>query len=180
MRKAIAIMLMSMFLFGASLAGINNVKEIAKNTAQNVIEKTYTFSPPEVKSEGNYLIVSANNAQATMREGYPIMPYKVAIFHFPAGTKVAVKSSIGNVNEMKLDKKIAPYPTLTLLNSNEKPVIKEGDVYSKGEIYPEKWVEWRATVGLYNGKHVVTLSVFSYPYRYDTKENKLIYTDKIN
>jgi len=182
MRRTIAILLVSVFLFSAAFAGINT--RVIKETTmmdENIIEKTYEFSPPSVKDDGNYMIVSMGGAGNSLYEGYPVLPYKTEVLRFPLGTKFNIETSVGSINEMKLEKKIKPYPTVVQLDGNGKPrIIENKEVYGKNAFYPEKWVEWRATVGLYNGKRMVTLSLFTYPCRYNPQENKIIYTDKVD
>ena len=180
MKGIFAALVISVFLFGAAFAGISDVKQESKIKIENVIEKVYDFEMPEIAMDGKYAIVSLKGAKSIMQEGMPTLPYKVDVLRFPVGTKISVKIEDIKAKEIKLPAKIKPYPMYTLLTIQGKLEIKESSVYKSNKAYPEKWVEPRITVGLYNGERVVTLSLFLYPCRYVPSENKLLYTEKID
>jgi len=180
MKKIIAALVVGVFLFGAALAGVSNQQDTVTVEKKNVIEKVYQFSQPEIREKDNYAIVSLEGTKSIMQEGMPILPYKVDVMRFPVGTKINVEAKEGEIKEIKLSSKIKPYPMFTLLTTQGKLVVREGSVYESDEAYPENWLDYRITVGLYNGERVATLSLFIYPCRYIPKENKIIYTDKID
>ena len=180
MKKILVGMVIGIFLFSAAIAGVNNSSVIsAGQERESTIERTYVFDEPLIKQKDNYLIISMDGVKYTMHEGQPVMPYKVETFTFPVGTKIDVEAKEGNVKEMEIKGKIQPYPYYTLLTTQGKLLIKEGEVY-KEKIYPENWVEYKISVGLYNGKRVAVLSLFMYPCRYMPEDGKLLCTDKIN
>ncbi|HHF55470.1 MAG TPA: hypothetical protein ENL42_00960, partial [Thermoplasmatales archaeon] len=180
MKKIIAAVVMGVFLFGAAIAGVNNVTEETAPSTDNVIQRTYEFEKPVVREDGNYVILSLDGTKTTMQEGMPTMPYKVDVMRFPAGTKLEIEMGAIKTMEMELPAKIKPYPMYTLLTTQGRIEMREGKIYATAASYPENWIEPRITVGLYNGERVVTLSLFLYPCKYIPAENKLLYTDKID
>ncbi len=178
------IMKVMIFLIGAlffsSVIGTNvGINETSKINDIKFIERKYYFNEPIIYEDSRYTIISMENMKYTMHEAEPILPYKVETFKFPVGTKINLEVKEGNVKEYKLKNKIEPYPMFTLLTTKGKLVIKEGEAY-KNEMYPENWVDYKISVGLYNGERVAILSVFMYPCKYYPKENKIEYTDSID
>lgn len=180
MKKIVAILFVGIFLGTASLAGVTTTEKSVEKEMYNVIEKSVEFSEPRIMESDGYNIVAIDGTKNLMRQGYPILPYKVEIFRFPVGTKIEVEAKNGEVREINIEKKLKPYPMLSLLLTKGVYKIMEGEIYRKKEIYPEEWVDYRYTVGLYNGNRVVTLSIFMYPCRYDIANNKIIYTNKMD
>jgi len=177
MRKILAILVLGVF-FSSAWAGVTNFNETSYEKT-SYIQKTFVFSPPEIKDSGEYAVIVSASTRTSMTQGYPVMPYKVEVMRFPVGTKLSLESSIGKVNEMKLNKKIMPYPHLVTLGAS-KNEIKEAGIYKEDTFYPDKWVEYHPTVGLYNGKRTITLSIYLHPYRYNPVKNEILYTDKID
>ncbi|HEC77490.1 MAG TPA: hypothetical protein ENI33_09615, partial [Thermoplasmatales archaeon] len=178
MKKVILAVVVGTFLFGAAMAGMNNY-EVKNVSTENFLMRNYTFSEPEISEENGYAVISMQGTKSMMHEGKPILPYKVDVLRFPAGTKISVEAQEGNIMEKELSSKIKPYPMFTLATTKGKLVVKEGEIYKANEAYPENWVDYRATVGLYNGERVVTLSIFINPCRYIPSENKVLYTDQV-
>ncbi|MBC7080834.1 MAG: hypothetical protein H5T44_01055 [Thermoplasmatales archaeon] len=179
MKKIIIAGIIGLFLvsgvMSATLAGYKDIKTKTSNS----IEKTFYFSEPEISRDGKYLVVSGNGMNSFMMEGYPILPYKTEIFKFPAGTKINVEFSTGNINKIKIDNKVKPYPFFTKALTTGRILIEEGDIYSE-ERFPDNFVDYRILAGIYNGERCLILSVFLHPYIYEINENSIIYTDKIN
>jgi len=111
--------------------------------------------------------------------GYPMLPYKVKTYIFPVGTKIkSIDVEETGIKEKQLNKKIQPAPQPLTTESKQK--IFEGSIYSKDEFYPPAWFDYKIGVGLKNGKHVLFLNIYLYPYRYNAVENKIKYASNFN
>jgi len=109
--------------------------------------------------------------------GYPLLPYRVKTYVFPAGTKIKrVNVEIKDI-EIEMNKKIQPAPEPL---KDGKLIIKEGDIYHKNEFYPSAWYDYNIKVGMEDGKHVIFLNVYMYPYRYNAVEEKLMHAKKFD
>ncbi|HDN96151.1 MAG TPA: hypothetical protein ENG71_03710, partial [Thermoplasmatales archaeon] len=66
---------------------------------------------------GNYCILQLENALYMYSEGYPILPYYVKTYTYPAGTKInEINVEAKKIEEIKLEKKIQPAPPAIPLN----------------------------------------------------------------
>ena len=125
---------------------------------------------------GNYCILQLENALYMYNEGYPILPYYVKTFTYPAGTKInEISVEVKKIEEIKLEKKIQPAPPAMPLNMEYKYEIKEGEIYSKDEFYPDKWYDYSIGMGIKDGKRVVFLNIYLYPVRYNAIRNEVLY-----
>ena len=125
---------------------------------------------------GNYCILQLENALYMYNEGYPILPYYVKTFTYPAGTKInEINVEAKKIEEIKLEKKIQPAPPAMPLNMEYKYEIKEGEIYSKDEFYPNEWYDYSIGMGIKDGKHVVFLNIYLYPVRYNAIRNEVLY-----
>ena len=130
-----------------------------------------------IESNG-YLIPYIENASYEMREGYPLTPYFTKTYVFPFGTEIkGVDVKVKNVGKIEIDRKIMPSPPPLPLNGKGNGEAKEGEIYSKDVFYPEKWFDYRVGAGIKDGEHVVFLSIFIYPMRYNAVRNEIIYAE---
>ena len=125
---------------------------------------------------GNYCILQLENALYMYNEGYPILPYYVKTYTYPAGTKInEINVEAKKIEEIKLEKKIQPAPPAIPLNMEYKYEIKEGEIYSKDEFYPNEWYDYSIGMGIKDGKRVVFLNIYLYPVRYNAIRNEVLY-----
>jgi len=152
--------LVTIILFG-SIAGIENFSE----------GKEIKF-----KDTGGYYIIKSD-LPSLINPGYPLLPYMVKTYVFPAGTKIKrVNVDVKDVKIAKINKKIQPSPfPSSIFISEEK--IKEEKVYSEDIFYPEKWYEYDMGMGINNGKRVIFLNIYLYKYRYNAVRNEIKYAD---
>ena len=163
MKKLVAILVV--FVMVASVFSAVN--------ASNGIKDTISIEKPEIKYNGGYAAI-VSNMQYLHLAGYPMLPYKVKTYIFPAGTVVkSVNVAVDGISTMKLDKEIQPAPEP---NSN---IIKKASVYSTDKFYPEKWYDYTIKVGLNKGKHVIFVDVYTYPYRYNAAKNEIMYANEM-
>jgi hypothetical protein len=183
MKKIIAPLIISVFLFSSAFAGIVSIpgnEEHAGMTAASVHIKQ-TFSTIGIERE-KYANIVSDGCSFSHEASCPVMPYKSETMTFPFGTKIeGVDVEVGNVQTMQLDKKIMPAAEPVPSNmENVKVEIKEGMVYESNEPYPSNWVEWRTGAGIENGKHVIFLSIHAFPARYMPATNKLEYVNEMS
>jgi len=173
MRKAvISIFILAMFVLGNTL--------YVRGSNFETEEVNFAFSPPHLHNGVNYVTFSdASNSLSSA--GYPVMPYESKVMTFPFGTKIkGIDVSIGDVQTIHLDKKIAPAPEAVPLNGAEPTGVQEGEIYQSDSAYPSNWVEWNTGAGLENGRRVVFLTIHAFPARYVPASNELQYVDGVN
>ncbi len=128
-----------------------------------------------IEEIGNYCIIKIDNASYMYREGYPIIPYYVKTYEFPAGTKIkGINVETKDVRKIHLNKKIAPSPPILPLGKEAN--AKEGDIYRKDTFYPEKWYDYNIGMGLVGGERKVIVSIHLYPIRYNAFRNEVLFT----
>ncbi len=129
-----------------------------------------------ISNTNDYCILQLENALYMYSEGYPILPYYVKTYTYPAGTKInEINVEAKKIEEIKLEKKIQPAPPAMPLNMEYKYEIKEGEIYSKDEFYPNEWYDYSIGMGIKDGKHVVFLNIYLYPVRYNAIRNEVLY-----
>ncbi len=173
MKKIMAIVVVAMFLGGASSIGLHANVHSFKETKM-IVEKE-TFGDFETIEHGDYEVIKCSDANYIHKEGYPSLPYKTKTYYFPLGTKVSVECTPLNVKTVKLEKKIIPASSPKPLGMESS--VKEGIVYQQDEFYPAKWYDYTLGGGLRDGKRVTILSVHFYPYRYNAVSNELRYAE---
>ena len=130
----------------------------------------------QVVDNGKYCIISMENALYMHQEGYPMLPYYVKTYTYPAGTKInGINAEAKKIEKVKLSKKIQPAPPAIPLNMECKYEIKEGEIYGRDEFYPDKWYDYSIGMGIKDGKHVVFLNIYLYPVRYNAIRNEVLY-----
>jgi len=170
MKKLIALVMALSFLVG-------NYAMIAGEENENFSNKILNTDEPDILY-GKYANIVENSPYIHIA-GYPMLPYKVKTYIFPVGTKIkSIDVEETGIKEKQLNKKIQPAPQPLTTESKQK--IFEGSIYSKDEFYPPAWFDYKIGVGLKNGKHVLFLNIYLYPYRYNAVENKIKYASNFN
>ncbi|MCD6299069.1 MAG: hypothetical protein J7L93_00490, partial [Thermoplasmata archaeon] len=109
----IAFMVVALFLGTAAMAGLNT-GFLNSSVEKNVETEQFSMhaSTPDVKEDGNYISIDFGGETSYLRKAsYPIMPYESKVMTFPFGTEIeGIDVSIGDVQTIHLDKKIAPAP----------------------------------------------------------------------
>jgi len=163
--------------------GENYSQSITSNNAEKESRLiNLSFSKPTVRDDGRYVTLQLEGAESNPTNvGAPILPIAFKTLIFPFGAKInGLDVSIGDVNNMYLDKKIMPTPEPVPLNKSGLAEFTEGEIYQSNEPYPSSWVEWRTGAGIEDGKHVIFLSICVFPLRYIPAENKVEYINYIN
>jgi len=135
------------------------------------------FSHQEVLSQGDYVSVDIDNANAVlMNAGKPMLPFYAKTFTFPLGTKIKrVECEIlSPIEENHLSGKIrpAPQPVPFLPGSSierktvEENIVEDRDIYSRSTLFPEQWYDYTIGCGLDGDTRVVFLTVRYYLVRY--------------
>ena len=124
---------------------------------------------------GDEYATIASDMQYLHIAGYPMLPYKVKTYVFPAGSivkSIVVKPE--KIEKISLKEKIKPAPEP--VTEGRKSVVREGAVYSKDEFYPEKWYDYSIKAGIKDGKHVIFVNIYLYPYRYNAVRNEIMHS----
>jgi hypothetical protein len=135
------------------------------------------FSHQEVLSQGDYVSVDIDNANAVlMGAGKPMLPVYAKTFIFPLGTRIkSVECEmLSSIEENHLSGKIqpAPQPVPFLPGSSierktvEENIVEDRDIYSRSTLFPEQWYDYTIGCGLDEDTRVVFLTVRYYPVRY--------------
>ncbi|RLF47700.1 MAG: peptidase C25 [Thermoplasmata archaeon] len=97
-----------------------------------------------------------------MQAGYPVLPYIIKTYEFPAGTKIEVNVKAINITEEKASIiKIAAPPKIDGFEN-----IGLNYEIAKFDVYPEKWYDYSIGVGRNKqGKIVEFLTIYLYPQR---------------
>jgi len=189
-RKIVGILVVTIFVMSAfvGIAGNTNLRDMswenvntgeASHVSSKIIDEIFTA--PDISSKDGYVLISVDNTVSDIKPGYPIMPYESKTLTFPFGTKIdSIEVSVGEIQTIRLDKKIAPAPEPVTLNGAEPKAAKEGAIYSSNEAYPSSWAEWNAGAGVENGKHVTFLSIHAFPARYTPATNELQYVSDMS
>ncbi len=169
MKKVVVILLAGLLSFSVSFASsekrINDVARISVELHEN----------------GDYTYALASNCYTLRLAGYPMLPYYVKTYEFPVGTKIkGVEVEAKGIEEMELNKKIAPSPPPVVRGRSGMPKAEEGEIYSQDVFYPENWYEYRIGVGIKGERRVVFLSLHIYPMRYNAYRNVAEVAEKFN
>ena len=165
---------------------INVVGSITeKDTDITLCEQTdhLTFSKASVSSDGEYISLNLKEANSFLSDsGQPMLPVVKKTIKFPYGTKIKnVDISLGNVNVEKISGKIKPAPveqpliSITKTTESEDKIIAESSVYSSSNLYPNKWYDYKISVGREGNNQYLYLNLVSNPVRYSPSED-LIYS----
>ncbi|MCD6171149.1 MAG: hypothetical protein J7J36_01845 [Thermoplasmata archaeon] len=107
----------------------------------------------DVKYDGIYLHIA----------GYPMFPYKVKNYIFPAGTKINVSIHVKNIRTINEKIKMAEKPFAI---GNESDAL---------QYEYNKWYGYAIRMGIKDGKLSKFLTVYMFPYRYE--KGKILHAD---
>ena len=121
-----------------------------------VIALAFIFNVNALNEKNEIKIYDGNNYLHVA--GYPILPYKVKNYVFPAGTKINVSIHVKNIKAIKLDEKI---------KRAEEPfaIGNKGNEFQYE--YPNEWYNYTIRMGIKNGKLSKFLTIYMFPYRYE-------------
>ncbi len=135
-----------------------------------------TYENKDISYVNGYCVISGSHI---LKPNYPMLPYKVKSYTFPAGTKIN-KIDVKEINVEKLGLKYKIKPAPQPLIAGNKENVSEGEIYNKDAFYPSTWFDYKIGMGLKNGKRVIFLNVYLYPYRYNPVKNKLLHAEDFN
>ncbi len=181
--KMVGILVITLLITTASPA----IGNIGKSVHSKEIKELIVFSDlfiKDVPEEEQY--VSVNLEEATsflMKPGEPILPIFTKVFTFPFGTKIKeITCKPSGIQEKIVPKEIIPCPEPVSDASAETAIpktVKNHEVYSSTNLYPDSWYSYRTGCGLYDDEHVVFLTIGVYPVRYSPERNVLQYIDRV-
>ncbi len=130
------------------------------------IEKTYTFSNPEISKIGDYNTISLNNSMSFGKTGEPSLPYQTIKLLLPPGEKAVSIEFIGE-DELVLSSELEIYP-----QQASKPISQPGifhlqkndQIYSSNTLYPT--VQTGELLTQYLNGYAFAISSFT-PVRYN-------------
>jgi len=170
MKKLIAILVMlaipAFFINAGNFVSNSGMISANETTGVNI---SYSNGYANIVEQMQYLHIA----------GYPMLPYKVKTYVFPAGS--IVKSIVvepEKIEKISLKEKIKPAPEP--VTEGRKSVVREGAVYSKDEFYPEKWYDYSIKAGIKDGKHVIFVNIYLYPYRYNAVRNEIMHANNFD
>ena len=165
-------------LLTGAFAGVETVTQEKEKKEINSIEINFEFQKEDFEMEkvGEYVrIESKEEMNYIMKEGYPMLPYKVKVIKFPAGTKIEKVE----IKEIKIGKrmegKVLPTPPVKA-ESFERI---EGEIYAQNEAYPPQWISYHTGVGIDEGNRVLYVVLQIHPFRYIPK-NEIEYLSSIS
>ena len=146
------------------------------------IKEIIEFSTPLIREGNEYASIFVNHtSHYTKGAGAPMLPAITKTYMFPAGTKIeGVQCYPVETGVMKIDKKILPSTGAIPLSSHERKIERKIDerFYGK-EAYPGKWFFYNIGSGLYNGSHVIFLTLEIYPTNYHPLQNIVEYAKQM-
>jgi len=132
------------------------------------------------EDEHNIFLFEKSNSWIN-NPGYPLLPNYVKTYEFPFGTTIKnidVTFSEPSDYFLKNDIVLASRP-LTQLNG-EKKLFNNNEISYKTDIFPEKEYSFNIGMGINNHNHLLILTIEYNPARYNFKENKVLFSEKIN
>ena len=171
MKLHIVLLAVLLVVPGAGLIG-----GIAERSGIERMEEQFTHGL-SINYDENYARIHLENAAYTHNPGYPMLPMYTRTYTFPLGTEIGnIEVRAKNVETLSLEKKIAPAPSAvaTCIGKYE---MKEGQVYSRDEMYPSSWYDYHVGVGIENGERKIFLTLYLYPVRYNAVRNEIIHAE---
>ncbi len=151
----------------------------AGSDAEKAIKESVSLSTPKLVENDRYSYLLMDGiSHYTKEAGAPLMPVIIKTYTFPAGSRITrVECHPSGIEMMKVDKKILPSMGAIPLGSSMKNLVRKEDerIYSSSQPYPENWFRYNIGVGLYNGNHVIFLTVEIHPVRYYPAEDMIEY-----
>jgi len=175
MKKILPILIIVVLVLSGLGAGA-----VFERKNNSVFEKTFTFSTPVIKTEGEYFTLDCADTDHYLRiPGKPEIPVYTYSFDLPFGVEnVEILCSPSLENEQLISGKIKPSPQAIQTTSDsydsQSGLIEDHEVYSNIEKYPGKWFDYKITSGLKNENNRVThISCYLYPMQYSPALNKV-------
>ena len=179
MKKIIPIVLVGILVLSGF--GVSAISE--DNNEENVVLESIVFSEPTICEHDQYVKVHLDEATSYLREpGNPLLPVYTKLFTFPFGTTIKdVSCTFSSVYELPLSKEVIPASEPTPVSSfkmdiKEEVCIKNNEVYSNANLYPENRFNYRLSAGLDSNVHVVFVAIQYSPIVYSPQKNILYYT----
>ncbi|HEC76499.1 MAG TPA: peptidase C25 [Thermoplasmatales archaeon] len=170
-------------VLSSNLAGLHSGKnslEIPEiSEGDDGIYFLLNFSEPLLYENKNGVNVLMKEADSYLKEnGAPSLPICKKTFIFPIGIRIReVRCVPHKLWEIKLNGKVAPAVGYFPLNKKNIEIVFNKNVYNSTNFYPEKWFMYNIGVGLYEGEHVIFLSMEIYPVRYCPSENVIEFAE---
>ncbi len=132
----------------------------------------------ELFREDGYALIKSD-LPTLMVPASPMLPYEIRTYIFPFGTKINdIDAKPMGIEIEKIKEKIKPAPEP--VTEGKESVVKEGAVYSKDEFYPQKWYDYSIKAGIKDGKHVIFVNIYLYPYRYNPVRNEIMHANNFD
>ncbi|UCD13486.1 MAG: peptidase C25 [Thermoplasmatales archaeon] len=128
------------------------------------IKEIVLISEPIIQEREDFLILDLKEATSMLFvTGKPMIPMMTKTYTFPAGTKIVDVKVHFDYSTYGLSKKIQPSPKAFPLSYHyglrASTVEVDENVYSSRDLYPSKPYIVGKTIGLKDGKHVLSLSI---------------------
>jgi len=147
-------------------------------TAPQPLMKTETisFSQPTIENSKGCALVSIDNTNAWLRKNdMPFLPAQVTTYIFPFGTKIqGVDVTFSAPQSFTLEQDIVRCPA-PVTEVNGATMVADEPYQSLVSPYPENLFDYHMGAGISDGKHVLFLSIRSFPVQYEPKENTILY-----
>jgi hypothetical protein len=161
--------------------GVSAISE--DSNEENVVLESIVFSEPTIHEHDQYVKVHLDEATSYLREpGNPLLPVYTKLFTFPFGTTIKdVSYTFSSVEELQLSKEVIPASEPTPVSSfkmdiKEEVRIKNNEIYSNANMYPETRFNYHISAGLDDNVHVVFVAIQYSPIVYSPKKNILYYS----
>ena len=180
--KNIAFIIVGILLLSG--LGVNAISE--DNNEERVVLESIVFSELNILEHDQYIELHLNEATSFIREpGSPLLPIYTKLFTFPAGTTIKdVRCTFSSVEEITLSKEVIPASEPTPISSlkrdiKEKPFIKNNQIYSNTNLYPETRFNYDLGTGLDGNTRVLFVAIQYAPLVYSPQKNILYYTPEV-
>lgn len=183
MKMIIATFLAALILSGAMLTSIsedtlqNEIIDISDAVSCGEQTISFQFSPPTLSSVDGLTFVAVPEAtQYITVPGAPQLPYATRTLVFPAGTVIEnVEVSHTEGQNILLLGDIAPAEDPIPLNQTmHLRTEPDANIYTV-PTFPDESVQYHTGMGLHKGRHVLFLSVQTFPVSYMPMEDQISY-----
>ncbi|RLF34816.1 MAG: hypothetical protein DRN08_04050, partial [Thermoplasmata archaeon] len=132
--------------------------------------------------KNQYIIIDFPEATSKFNvPGYPKLPYHNEIIRLPFTAKnIKVKCTPSDIKEISISKEILPasrYIVLSPQINDDTETVKNMDVYSSYNAFPDKWYSYSIGCGIYKGVRSVIVKISCNLARYYPMENKILYPE---
>lgn len=171
-KKVIGILLVGILVLSGLVAGA-----VSKNNKILIEEEFLIISEPIITEKNNYLNVDLKESTSLLfQTGKPIIPVITKTLTFPVGTKIVDVTVNSDYRKYELSKKIQMSPESHPLSEKYVSEVSASEkneiIYNDLEIYPLEPFTIEKTIGLRDGKHVLSLHVRVTP-QYMPAENTI-------